>query len=484
MPGVSRLFVVIMSLAGALFAAPQHAAARPESGVLLEAYAGERPGDANELLAPVIEELSSAGFTSPADASERIHRSLSTPGAPLSADQLAEVRRFIDSGYEQFVEGNFDLAVGDLSRGLDALMDAPGTLAGAPEHRELMLRGLIGVALSHKRQGRSVEATRAMAELLRTFPDKEISYQEYGPEPRKFYDQVKTDLAKEGLGSLRVTVDDPATVVFINERYVGVGDVTARDLLRGRYRVFVQQGERTCRVHRVNVEAGAETPLAITWELDAALRTESGPARLELPDEARRDRLAGPHAVHIARSLGAKQVATLGIQEVGGRRAIVGMLFGVDSSRPVRTGTVAIEPAQPSAEKLRKLGEFLAGDEEAARFLDPLPLPVVAAEKPARRSGRPLAAWKWITLAAGLSAVGAGITLVAIDQPGVNPDGSRNDVSRNTATAGYATAGVGAALTALSIYFFIRDAGDRAAADVAVVPIAGELGGVAVMGVF
>jgi hypothetical protein len=49
------------------------------------------------------------------------------------------------------------------------------------------MRGLLGVALAHRRRGRQTEATAAMAELVRSFPDREISYKDYGPEPRDFF---------------------------------------------------------------------------------------------------------------------------------------------------------------------------------------------------------------------------------------------------------------------------------------------------------
>lgn len=450
--------------------------------VVLEAYAGRRPADADTLLAEVITELSRAGFAPPRQAAETIERSLSRPGAALDAGRVAEARKFITSGYDQFVDGNFELSVKDIRRGLDILMLAPATMAGAATERDMMMRGLIGLALSYKRRGKPIEATRAMAELLRSFPDKEISYQEYGPEPRKFYDKVKADLASEGLGTLHITVDDPETFVFVNERYAGVGRVTLDNLYRGRYRVYVQQGSRRGRVHDVNVDVGGQATLAIDWGLDTALKTYPTAAALEFETVEERDARTGTYAVQLARAAGHRNVAVLGIQDVGGRRAIIGVLYAVESSKPVRTAAVAIEPAEPGPERLRALGKFLAGDEDAGRLLDVLPLPPDPSDPGDGGSGGSGGVGKWIMLGAAVASAGAGVALIAADEPDVTEDGARNPVARNTAPYGYAALGLGAVLTGVSIYLFARDGGDEPG--VAVVPLAGDTTGLAVGGRF
>jgi hypothetical protein len=346
-------------------------------------------------------------------------------------------------------------------------------VAGNNRRRDAVMRALIGLALSHKRLGNGREATGAMAELVRGFPDREISYKDYGPEPRDLYAKVVRDLAADGLGSLTVEIDDPRTVVFLDDRYVGVGTVTVADLYPGKYRVYLQQGGRPGRVHEVDVEAGGPTAVSLSWSLDAALRTEAGVAALEFADAAERRDHEARLAVRIGRALGAPSVALIGFRDVGGQRQVIGQVFYVDTRKEVRSATVSLDPVKPRADQLRALGRYLAGDESAARLVEPLAGEEVSGElwRPAAGGGRRFGAWKWITLTAGVAGLATGGVLLALDEDEL-ASGDRNAAVRNTAPAGVATLAVGAALTGLAIYMLATDERPPARA-VAVTPLDG-----------
>lgn len=441
--------------------------------IVLEAYGGARPADADRLLEPVMAELARAGFPAPREVGRRVGEQLSRSGRQLSPDELTTAMRAIESGYKKFVGGQYAEAVTEIDRGLRPLQASPATIAGKQDRRELVLKGLIGLSLAHKRLGRQAEATAAMAELLRSFPDKEISYKDYGPEPRDFFKQVQGDLAREGRGSLAVDVDDDRAVVFVNERYAGVGDVTVSDLYPGAYRVFVQQGDELGRVHDVKVEAGATANVSVSWALDAALESD-GAAALVFADEDARRELEPRHAVRVARALGAPSVVVLGIRDNRGRRSVVGAVYTADSTRPLRSGAVAVEPVAPSASRLEALARLLAGDEVAADLVAPLNEESGEAAKDDGGGGgggggaRPFRAWKWVATGAGALAIAGGVVLIAVHEPEYMDDGSRNPSARATRTAGIITASAGAAVAALGIYFFIRDRSDAAEADTAV----------------
>lgn len=443
--------------------------------IVLEAYGGARPADADRLLDPVMAELARAGFPAPGEVGRRIDEQLSRSGRRLPADQLAAAMSAIDGGYKKFVGGQYAEAVTEIERGLAPLQAAPATLAGKAERREAMMRGLVGLALAQRRLGRQTEATASMAELLRSFPDKEISYKDYGPEPRDFFKQVQTDLGREGRGTLAVDVDDDRAVVFVNERYAGVGDVTVSDLYPGTYRVFVQQGDELGRVHPIKVESGATATVAVSWALDAALESDRRAALLFADEDARRE-LEARHAVRVARALGAPSVVVLGIRDNRGRRSVVGAVYTADSTRPLRSGAVAVEPVAPTAARLEALARLLAGDEAAADLVAPLnessPDGDADADADADDGGasRPLRVWKWVALGAGVAAVAGGVVLIAIHQPEFMDDGSRNPSARETRTAGIATASAGAAVAALGVYFFIRDRRDADDTAVSVAP--------------
>jgi hypothetical protein len=430
----------------------------------------------------VLAELARSGFAGPAAVSRRIDGSLSRPAESLSDDRAADAVRIIEAGYKLFLSGKFDRAAEEIERGLRLFHAAPAALVGKnDERREAVMRGLIGLALSHKRRGRTTQATQVMKELVRSFPDRDVSYKDYGPEPHELFDAVRQDLAREGKGSIAVDLDDDRTVVFINEHYVNFGDVKIPDLYPGTYRLFLQQGNRFGRVHDVVVEAGSTTTVSLSWQLDAVLRTDGG-AALVFDDEAARRDLEPRFAVRMARALGAPSVVVLGIRENRGRRSVVGAFYAADSTRPLRSGAVAVEPVVPGVDRFEALARLLAGDEEAAALVAPLgddgarrraPRPSTGgAERDV--GGRPLAVWKWVTLGAGLGAVGAGATLFLLDNGG----GSRDRFERDTRTAGIALASAGAALTGLGVYFFFRDRSDRLEAEAgggsaALVPLEG-----------
>lgn len=447
--------VTLIGAVAAMLAATD-AAADP---IVLESYGGARPQDADRLLAPVMAELARAGFPATAEVEKQIDARLSRSAGTLDDARAAEAIRAIDAGYKKFLSGDFDRAVADIERGLAPLRAAPGAVAGKNDRRDAVMRGLLGVAMSQRRLGRQTEATSAMAELIRSFPDREISYKEYGPEPRDFFQKVKGELAREGQGSVAIDVDDDKTVVFVNERYAGQGDVTVKDLHAGRYRIFLQQGDELGRVHEVDVEAGRTATVNVSWPLDAVLR--SG-ASLVFADEAARADQEARHAVRIARSLGAPSVVVLGIRDNRGRRSVVGAVYSADSTRPLRSGAVAVEPVEPAAERLAALARLLAGDEVAGDLVAPLadsPRSSPEADDEDPGGGRPFRVWKWVALGGGVAALAGGITLIAIHRS--PEDGSRDASSRETRVPGIATAAAGAALTGLGIYLFVKDSRDR-----------------------
>jgi hypothetical protein len=460
---LSRAARRLAALAGlALAATPAAAAAAPgNEPIVVEAHAGPRPADADRLLAPVLAELRRNGFAGPKVAADRIDDVLSRSSQAADEEQVAGALRAVEAGYKKFLSGDFDAAIQEIERGLAVLRAAPAALVGKnDERRSVVMRGLVGLALAHKRRGRTSQATEAMKEVVRSFPQSEVSYKDYGPETREFFDAVRQDLSREGKGSIAVDLDDDRTVVFVNEQYIDAGDAKIRDLYPGTYRLFLQQGSRYGRVHDVVVEAGTTTNVSLSWQLDAALHTD-GVAALLFDDEAARRDLEARFAIRLARSLGAPSVVVLGIRMNRGRRSVVGAFYAADSMRPLRSGAVAVEPVVPGVDRFEALARLLAGEDDAAALVSPL------ADDGARRSPaatddrdpgrRPFKVWKWVTLGAGLGAIAGGATLIVLDNAG----GARDRYERDTSTAGIVAASAGALLTGAGIYFFVRDGSDR-----------------------
>lgn len=338
--------------------------------IAIESYAGARPADSEKLLAPIFDELDGRGFASGRQLEQRVASRVSSAPAVLSETRVAEAKKFVSSGSDQFSNGAFDSAIKELQHGLKILDSAPVTRALDQKLRDVRFRGLVFLSLAHGRRGEPAAATRAMAELARSYPDKQVSRAQYGPEARDLYMKVTRELKKQGLGVLHVKVDDARTVVFVNERYAGVGKVSLRDLPSGRYRVFVQQGDVRGRLHTVDVAPGSEATVSITWLAESTLRTDETHVSFVFAEEAGRSKSENAESVRLTRLINASSVIVLSIRDYNGQRSIVGSYLAVDSSKPIRTAAISVDPVVPSEDKLRAMGRFLAGD-EAARKLFP-----------------------------------------------------------------------------------------------------------------
>jgi hypothetical protein len=271
-------------------------------------------------------------------------------------------------------------------------------------------------------------------------------------------------------------------VVFVNERFVGTGGARLDSLYPGAYRVYVAKGAQAGRVRRVQVSAGAQAAVAVSWPLDGVLRSRAGYVGLELPAGAGADEELAL-ATRVGRDLGARSVVVLGIRPVDGRRAVVG--FAVSTESQTRSfAAVQVEPVEPPRERLVTLAGFLAGDKKVASagLITREPRrasPRVAGDDDADAPrGRPFKSLKWIVTAAGVAGVAAGATLYVVDG-GDTVDGmTRNEESFNGKTPGLITGAVGLALLGAGAYMFIADRGsdEETGPAVSVYPTDGGLG--------
>ncbi len=450
--------------------APSRVALAQRGSIVLESYAGERPRDADELLAPLFRELATKGFLAGNDVAQLIEAKVSRAGDPLDPAQLAEATRLIDHGYGSFLKGQFEVATTELTRALEMLRSRPATLSKNQPLRDQALRAHLGLALAHQRLGHAEDATAVMAEFARSFPDREISRAQYGPEPAELAKKVRAELDQRGRGALKIKVDDATAVIFLNERYLGVGEASVLDLYAGKYRVYVQRGTSAGRVHEIDVVPGSEQTVKISWALDAALKTAPFTG-LAFDGDAARDEAA--LASNLALALDAPRVVVVSIREFDKRRSLWGAVLDPASGKSSRSGALALEPVKPGADKIRELGRYLTGGEASPDIIiepnfDTGPTPKADPEvmnkvRPGSGGGsvsRPFKVLKWVTLIVGVGALGAGAYLIAIDgKSSCETTGCSDEY--NTAVPGYVSAGAGAALIGAGIVFFIKDSGAK-----------------------
>jgi hypothetical protein len=447
----------LITLMTALVTAGAGATAARAQGVVLESYPGDRPGDAEYLLAPLLAELTGRGYLSgAADLGRAIDGKLTRSGHELTSEQLAKAKRLVEDGWKQWLSGDFDGAIEDLSGAVDLFGSAPASVARNQSLRDPMRRALVGLALANKRLGNAAEATTAMAEVIRSFPDRAIDKSTFGPEAKSFYEQVQSDLESRGKGSLRIDVDDSSAVVFVNGRYITLGSTTLSDLYAGRYRVYLQQGDAQGRVHTVDVEPGEEKTLSVTWGLDSSLRTHTW-VGFEFASAEDRQRDQPRYATTVARAVGGASVVVVGIDVVDGKRVMEGSVLLGDTATTLRKAYLPIEPVAPNATQVRSLALFLAGGKATSDLVvvgDNETVPVD--EGPSR----PFRAWKWVALGAGVAGLAAGGYLLAIDgdcKTGEIPAGGSCGELYDTTTPAYLAAGAGAALVTVGIILWIKD---------------------------
>ncbi|HEU0036309.1 MAG TPA: hypothetical protein VFQ53_37105 [Kofleriaceae bacterium] len=475
-----KLIAVVCGLVVALGLAPTPA--RAGDSIVLESYTGSKPDAYAKHVAALLQELSGRGFASSYEKVglpyERRSRPTMSGGLPASFAQQ------VDAGHKAWISGQFEEAVKLLSAALAAARANTGAFAQNQGLRDAMLKALVDEALARNRLGDPVAVKDNFAEIARGFSDKAPTRATFGAEAVNYYEQAQKELAVRGRGKLTVRVGSETAVVFVDERFEAVGGASRDGLLPGEYRVFAQFGKQLSRSHLVTVRPKEETSLTIDATLDLALQTGPKLNGFIFANAADREKYEAIYARDYANAIDASAVAVVGIDQVRGRPALVGVLVNRVNGRELRRASVALEP-EPTPERLSALARFLAGeevsgidvqvnDESAQPSADGTPPghdkdPV---DQPAR--GELWGGWKYVAAGGAVVAVGAGAVLLATDgkcssepPPGtVCPDVYHN------ATPGWISMGVGAGLGVLSVYLFLRHDGEPART-AAIVPTTG-----------
>jgi hypothetical protein len=454
-------------------------------GIVLESYTGKRPDDIARLLAPFHEELASRGYASGDTLARRYEATVSRPA--LAKDGLpSDFEDCIERGHKAWSAGRYDEAISALGPMIDAAHASSGAFAQNQPLRARLLKALIAYALSQQRTGDLADAKVTLAEILRSFPDTELSRTQYGPDVFELYEAVRR--AHQHRGRLAIKVPTDTTVVFVNERFENVGNVNKADVVPGEYRVYLQDANQLSRVHRVLVKADQTSELAIDIDRDAVLRTSASWTGFAFANAGERARLEARSAVDFARAVHAKSVIVVGLDFANGRQAIVGVLLDLRTGREIRRAHLSFDP-EPTSERIRALARFLAG-EAAMADLD-VQVAEAKPEEPkpdvAKRGGR-----RWM-LWTGIAAIGVGLGggVLALDFVGDAHDagdelkrvcavsctsaqsrtleGRQDRANRNAIISGVA----GGLVAATGVVFIALSRGSPSTSSVALVPRAG-----------
>ena len=379
--------------------------ARAEN-IAVESYTGERPANAPQILAPLIDELSLRGYVIGDALGRKFDARVSRP-ATTKEGLPPTFETDMERGHRLWVQGEFDESIRVLKPAIDRAHADVAVISKNQPLREKLLRGLAALALSHFRKGDVASAKDTFREILRSFPNAEIPRAVYGADANKLFTEVTREVGAGGRGKLIVRSPSDQSVIFVNEQFVNVGTtVTKPDLIPGEYRVFSQLGSNTSRMHRVVVTANEETTLEIDESFDSTVRT-TGWAGFAFRTAAQREQSEAEYARRFAERLQSTSVVVVGIDAVRKRPSIIGALIDRSTGREIRRASVALDPP-PSQDRLRTLARFLAGEESMVGLdvqigitsSEPIKKDVVAPS--------PSSPGRWMRWA-GLGAIGLGL---------------------------------------------------------------------------
>ena len=440
----------VLALAGTLTPAAAQGvggAVRVDHPILvLESYVGQRPANADAVLAPLLDELEQRGFAArPASVLELVGGGAPRPGVLDKDTTAAEITQPAESGYEAYTRGRFAEAEAALKLAIERIHRNPALLVLDTNNLDATFKILVALALSQARRGDTSGSVATMIELIRTFRSQPITRVDYGPDAEQFYRAVARQAQALGRGELSISVANEQAVIFVDGQIRGLGKAALSDLIPGVYRVFVQVPATAGRQYEVEVAAGRHASLRIDWELDSSLWLTDSWVGFVFATEAERARQAGFAGTLARRWGGGALLAVVGMIQLSGKPAIRGQLYDA-TGRVVRGAAVVLDGADPP--RLRALARFLSdgvpGDGVRV-FRDDGPAAGDGAGGPGTGRLAPR-----LLVGAGAAALVAGGVLYAIDQD----PGGPGPVYRNTAPAGIAVGAVGLAAVSVGLWLW------------------------------
>lgn len=438
--------------------------------IVLESHVEARASSTGALLAPLFDELAKRQVVRRyEDVGQRFEARSSLPsvvGAGLPTDLVEQVEK----GYQLWVRGQFKPAIATLQPLVEVAHRNSGAVAANSRAGAAVFKALVAISLCQQRLGNASASEAAMTELLRSF-DAEVSRGQFGVEANDLYRRIRDEARTRGFASLSVRSLDESAVIYLNERFLKVGEATRSDLLPGRYRLLVQVGKRQGRVHLVELKVGESVRLEIDPAFEASLVTSPEWSGFVFRDRVEREQREVELAARFGTAAEALGVIVVGVDIKGDRSVAYGALINPVTGKELRRGSVVIDTS-PSPDRLRALARFLTGDKpidgvevhDGLRDANPRlgSSLTTSGQVNAGRSGGS-GPWKWIATGSAVAGIGAGVTLLLLDGACTSdpPPEMRCPDLRDLRTAGFVGVGVGLAIGAVATWLWISDRKDN-----------------------
>jgi hypothetical protein len=514
MVSVTRATRLVCSVAALAFMCGVARAEDPASRIAIESYSGPRPREVRQAMAALRDALTARRFVSqPSALTKLLGEQAPQPGVSDRQFTSRVFAREIDAGENLYIDENYKAAASKLGSAIDRVRRNSEILREA-QSRELKLKGLVLLAQSYGRwsddpgdrdaQAHAQARDDAMLEVHRSYPNREITVKQFGPEGARLWRAVADAPRRTGRGRLSVRVNDPDVLIYVDEVPRGNGAVVLGDLVPGPYRVLLVPPSGTSRVFTVTVPARSEARLDVDWDVTSVLVVGEDYVGFNFETDMARKR-EGDLARRFAHRRGAVMVAVLTVNQSRRRLAIVGSLYSVWSGRLVRNGMVELG-AYNDAARIEQLAGYLdpTTDASTAKLVtqlspgDYVPTPLDEMRPPVENVQRfaadahierheivsspattpaPVRHWHEIALVgSGLLAGGFGAYLIAIDgDPTCGGPPDQCKYVRDTGRAGWAFAAAGTVALGVGVWLHLRHPSRPA-----VVAVPGRGGGVAV----
>jgi hypothetical protein len=328
---------------GCALVAALPAIARADVALVVEEYTANRPQENSALLAPVRRELAKRGvLVEPNEIITALGDGIPLPARTDPSVTIASITAKIESAQNSAAHAKFDDAIRDYEAALRLAHENPSTVVADGAAPMWLTRAYVGLAFAHHRLGHESAAADALADQIRSFPDRPVTSVDYGPESEKLYGLTRKQQETSKRGTLLVVVSRPEAQIYVNEVRHGPGSRFAGDLLPGRYRLLVQVGN-VARRYAVDVDPAKSVQVErrIDWELDSNFEATKEWVGMHW-------RTGVVRTADVARQLSSRVrqrgVAFVTIELRHNRRFVVGNVYEPRASGP-RTCTIEIDGA-------------------------------------------------------------------------------------------------------------------------------------------
>lgn len=429
-------------------------------GLVIESYVGPRPPGADKTLKGLLEELARRDYLS-SGAALQIESRVSKP-ALTEMGLPVDFGPQVEKGHKAWISGNFSESIQTLQPLVQKAHENPGAFAQNQQHlRDKLFKALVGIAVSQLKMGDPGGAKATFGELLRSFPDQQVSRSVYGPDVAASYEATKKELGALERGTLIVTLTGDTGPIYLNEKFENVGRVSRADLYPGEYRIFAAPAKGLTRMHRVTIAPGETSTLTIDTGFDLALQAHPEWVGLQFASAQERTDYEALYATKLAKALGKDSVIVVGIDQADGRPSLVGAIVDMVNQKDLRRASLALEPAPASMVGLAK---FLTSGEEAAGLHIQVAgtggrVNGTSAAGPVDRGGRSgsmWGGWKWIATLTAVGALGTGGYFLKIDGDCADAQ-CREFLDRKTPA--YAALAGGAAIAGVAVVLWVVSSG-------------------------